>query len=117
MIIFSFTEAGALSTAEQRKICSKVLRLNLSNIYQFLNVQLILNEMVAKTLIQPQRKGDVEAYSSKYAQNISAGIALFERESTQHVLDLCGILQATDSSEQRQLAVMLATGIAIIIVN
>ena len=96
---------------EQRKLCCKVLRLNLSEVFQYLNAQSIMNEMVEKKLIKPQKKGEVEAYSSKYAQNISAGIAMFNMESPPtFLLSLCDILEGTDCPDQMKLAVKLRSG-------
>ena len=97
---------------EQRKLCCKVLRLNLSEVLQYLNAQPILNEMVEKKLIKPRKKGEVEAYTSKYAQNISASIAMFfilESPPT-FLLSLCDILEGTDCPDQMKLAVKLRSG-------
>ena len=97
---------------EQQKLCSKVLRLNLSEVLQYLNAQPILDEMVEKKLIKPQKKGEVEAYTSKYAQNISAGIAMFftlESPPT-FLLSLCDVLEGTDCPDQMKLAVKLRSG-------
>ena len=96
---------------------AKVLRLNLSEVYQSLNAQSILSEMVERKLIQPQKRGEAEGYSSKYAQNISAGVALFftmEIPPT-FALDLCNILEATDCPKQRKLAVKLRSGLVYIV--
>ena len=99
-------------------LCAKILRLNLSEMYQYLDAKLILNAMVGKRLIQSQKEGEVEGYSSQYAQNIIAGIALFEMYSpSTNVLDLCHILRARDSPEQKRLAALLRSGICCIYVN
>ena len=66
-------------------ISAKVLRINLSEVYQSLNAQSILSEMVERKLIQPQKRGEAEGYSSKYAQNISAGVTLFNKKSFTHI--------------------------------
>ena len=115
MIHFVITLDGGdgLMAAEQVMLCRKVLRLNLSEVFQYLNVQSILNEMIEKKLTKPQKKGEVEAYSSKYAQNISAGIAMF---STMEIpptflLSLCDILEGTDCPDQMKLAVKLRSGL------
>ena len=93
-------------------LSSKVLRINLSEVYQSLNAQSILSEMVERKLIQPQKRGEAEGYSSKYAQNISAGVALFTMEiPPTFALDLSNILEATDCPKQRKLAVKLRSGL------
>ena len=102
--------------AEQRKLCSKVLRLNLSEMFQYLSAQPILNKMVDKNLITPQKKEEVEAYSSKYAQNISASIAMLSTilstspSPPTFLLSLCDILEGTDCPDQMKLAVKLRSG-------
>ena len=96
---------------------AKVLRLNLSEVYQYLNAKSILHEMVERKLITPQQKGSAEAYSSTYAQNISAGVALFNKESPPtFALDLCNILEATDCPKKRKLAMKLRSGIMILFI-
>ena len=98
--------------AKQDMLCTRVLRLNLSEVFQHLNAQPILDEMVDKKLIKPQKKGEVESYSSKYAQNISASIAMFftlESPPT-FLLSLCDILEGTDCPHQMKLAVNLRSG-------
>ena len=93
-------------------ISAKVLRINLSEVYQSLNAQSILSEMVERKLIQPQKRGEAESYSSKYAQNISAGVTLFNKKSPPtFALDLCNILEVTDCPKQRKLAVKLRSGL------
>ena len=96
---------------EQRKLSAKVIRLNLSEVFQYLNAQSILNEMVEMKLIKPQKKREVECYTSKYAQNISASIAMFNMESPPtFLLSLCDILEGTDCPDQMKLAVKLRSG-------
>ena len=97
---------------EQRKLCCKVLRLNFGEVFQYLNAQLILNEMVEMKLIGPQNKGEVECYTSKYAQNISAGKAIFSTMESPptYLLSLCDILEGTDCPDQMKLAVKLRSG-------
>ena len=64
-------------------ISAKVLRLNLSEVYQSLNAQSILCEMVERKLIQPQKRGEAEGYSSKFAQYFSwSGFVLHNGDST-----------------------------------
>ena len=90
-------------------LSAKVLRINLSEVYQSLNAQSILSEMVERNLIQPQKRGEAEGYSSKYAQNISAGVTLLSPPT--FTLDLCNILEVTDCPKQRKLAVKLRSGL------
>ena len=93
-------------------LSSKVLRLNLSEVYQYLNAESILHEMVEEKLITPQQKEGAESYRIKFAKNISAGIALFitmESPPT-FLLSMCDILEARQCSEQRKLAVKLRSG-------
>ena len=98
-------------------LSSKVLRLNLSEVYQYLNAESILHEMVERKLITPQQKENAESCNSKYAQNISAGAALFEMNSPPTVmLDLYNILEATQCPNHRKLAVKLRSGTKITIV-
>ncbi|CAI8025277.1 Ankyrin repeat domain-containing protein 50 [Geodia barretti] len=103
-------EDKELMVAEKDMSKTKVLRLNLSEIYQYLNAKSILHEMVERKLITSQQKGNAEAYSSAYAQNISAGVALFETGSSPTVaLDLCTILEATDFQGGKKLAMKLTS--------
>ena len=105
-------DEGAL-VAQQNMFGAKALRLSLSEVYQNLNAQSILQEMVEGELIQPQNKRDAEAYSSKYAQNISAWAALFNVQSPSTFLfALCSILESRDSPKQRNLAIMLRSSMA-----
>ena len=102
---------------EQQKLSAKVLRLNLSEVFQYLSAQPILNEMVDKKLIGPQKKGEVECYTSKYAQNISAGMAMFSTMESPptFLLSLCDILEGTDCPDQMKLAVKLRSGMCSIL--
>ena len=98
--------------AQQNMFGAKVLRLSLTEVYQNLNAQSILQEMVEGKLIQPQHKGAAEAYSSEYAQNISAGVTLFNmRSPATFLFALCSILKSRDSPKQRKLAMTLRSGI------
>ena len=97
--------------AQQRMFGLKALRLSLSEVYQNLNAQSILQEMVEGKLIQPQDKRAAEAYSSEYAQNISAGVALFNMQGpSTFLLALCSILESRDCPKQRKLAMTLRSG-------
>ena len=92
-------------------LSAKVLRLNLSEVYQYLNAESILHEMVERKLITPEQKENAEAYSSKYAQNISAGVALFNMNSPPtFLLDLCNILEATQCPDHKKLAMKFRSG-------
>ena len=113
-----YVEDEGIMAAEQRMLGAEVLRLNLSEVYQSLNAESILREMVERKLIQPNRKKDAETFSSKYAQNISTGVALFYRESSPTVmLDLCKVLEARECPKQRILAMKLREGMMIICRN
>ena len=106
-----YIEDEGVLVAQQRMFAMKALRLSLSEVYQNLNAQSILQEMVEGKLILPQNKGAAEAYSSEYAQNISAGVALFNVQSPSTVLfALCSILESRDSPKQRKLAMTLRSG-------
>ena len=97
--------------AQQNMFGAMALRLSLSEVYQNLNAQSILQEMVEGKLIQPQNKRDAEAYSSEYAQNISAWVALFHGQGPATFLfALCSILESRDSPKQRKLAMTLRSG-------
>ena len=103
-------DEGAL-VAQQHMFAMKALRLSLSEVYQNLNAQSILQEMVEGKVIQPQNKGAAEAYSSEYAQNISAWVALFNMQSPATFLfALCSILESRDSPKQMKLAMTLRSG-------
>ena len=102
-----------LMAPEEDMLCAKVLRLCFSEVLQYLNAQSILNEMVEKKLIEPQKRREVEVYSSRYAQNISAGVAMFFTMDIPptFLLSLCDILEGTDCPGQMKLAVKLRSGI------
>ena len=88
-----------------------MLRLNLSEVYQYLNAESILHEMVESKLITPQQKETVVACNSKYAQNASAWDVLFEGKAPPtFLLDLCSILEATQYPDHRKLALKLKAG-------
>ena len=111
--LYGYTEDEGAMVAERKMLGAKVLRLNLSEVYQYLNAKSILHEMVERKLITSQQKGNAEAYSSTYAQNISAGVALFFNTGSPptFALDLCSILEATDCQGRRKLAMKLRSGI------
>ena len=112
---YDCTEDEGVMVAEQGMLDAKVLRLNLSEVYQYLNAKSILREMVERKLITSQQKGNAEAYSSTYAQNISAGVALFNTGSPPtFALNMCNILEATDCPEQRKLAIKLRSGLILL---
>ena len=92
-------------------LSAKVIRLNLSELYQHLNAGSILQQMVDGQLIQQGNMKDAEAYDSKYVQNLSVSLALFLRESPPTVLlDLCTVLDTSGTSQQTKLAVKLRSG-------
>ena len=106
-----YIEDEGVLVAQQRMFAMKALRLSLSEVYQNLNAQSILQEMVEGKLIQPQNKRDAEAYSSEYAQNISAGVTLFNmRSPATFLFALCSILESRDSPKQMKLAMTLRSG-------
>ena len=94
------------------RLGAKVIRLNMSELYQHLNVKSILQQMVDRQLILPAKKGDVEAYSHNYAQNLVATRAILERKGPLAFLSsLCHVLEATDLSCQKKLALKLRSGV------
>ena len=96
---------------------AKALRLNLSEVYQYLNAESILHEMVERKIITSQQKETVVACNSKYAQNASAWDVLFEGKAPPtFLLDLCSILEATQCPDQRKLAIKFRLGITMIVV-
>ena len=98
--------------AQERMLGAKVVRLNLSELYQHLNAGSILQQMVEAKLIQPGKKKDAEAYGSKYAQNLSVSLTLLSKESLPTaVLDLCNLLDTSETLQQRNLAIKLREGI------
>ena len=94
-------------------LSAKVIRLNLSELYQHLNAESILQQMVDCQLIQPGKMKDVKAYDSKYAQNLSAATALFStvKISPTFLLHLCDILDDGGTSQQRNLTQKLRSGL------
>ena len=110
MFFFPLEDEG-LIVAKQRMSKARVLRLNFSEVYQYLNAESILHEMVGRKLITSQQKEYAESCNSKYAQNISAAVALLDGRVPPTVLyDMCDILEATDSPEQSKLAMKLRSG-------
>ena len=90
---------------------AKVIRLNMSELYQHLNAESILQQMVDRQLILPAKKEDAEIYNHKYAQNLVATGVLFEKESPPtFLLSLCDVLEATGISRQMKLALKLRSG-------
>ena len=91
---------------------AKVVRLNLSELYQHLNAGSILQQMVDCQLIQPGKMKDAEAYDSKYAQNLSAAIALFYmvKSPPTFLLNMCDILDDEGTTQQRNLTLKLRSG-------
>lgn len=101
-----------VTIAEQCILNAKVLLLNLSTIYQSLNAESILDELVDKRLIQPVIRDDVRAYGSTYIRNLSTGLALVKRDSPPNaLLDLCSMLEAGNDAKQRKLAMTLKAGL------
>ena len=97
--------------AEQRIVNAKVIRLNLSELYQHLNAGSILQQMVDGQLIQPGNMKDAEAYDSKYAKNLSTSLALLSRQSPPtRLLNFCTVLDTSGTSQQTKLALKLRSG-------
>ena len=97
--------------AEQRILGAKVLGLNISEIYQYMNADLLL---------QGREKDIIQEYNSKYAQNISVGAAFFGdimEGSPTFLLDMCKFLEAADCPEQSHLATKFQSGISFDILN
>ena len=94
-------------------LSAKVIRLNLSELYQHLNAGSILQQMVDGQLIQQGKMKDAKAYDSKYGQNISAATALFStvKISPTFLLHLCDILDDGGTSQQRSLTLKLRSGL------
>ena len=93
-------------------LSAKVIRLNLSELYQHLNAGSILQQMVDGQLIQQGNMKDAEAYDSKYAQNLSASLVLFSKKSPPtFLLDMCDILNDEGTLQQRNLTLKLRSGL------
>ena len=90
-------------------------RLNISELYQYLNAESILQQMVDRQLILPTNKENAVAYSHKYAQNCVATSALFSTLSgpPTFLLSLCDVLEATGNTQHQNLAAILRSGILI----
>ena len=109
---FHYVEDERLIVAERDIFGAKVLRLNISEIYQCLHAQSLLKELVKKGLILPQTKKEAESYTSKYAQNIIAGVGLLSMYSPPKFLQgLFDTLEAVDAPEQKKLTMKLKSGI------
>ena len=93
-------------------LSSKVARLNISELYQYLNAESILQQMVDRQLILPANMTDAVAYTHKYAQNSVAMKALFITTTNPptFLLNLCDVLEATRNSQQLNLATKLRSG-------
>ena len=89
-------------------LSAKVARLNISELYQYLSAESILQQMVDRQLILPEKKEDAVLYSHKYAQNSVAVGALFSTAT--FLLSLCDVLEATGNSQQLKLATKLRSG-------
>ena len=93
-------------------LSSKVTRLNISELYQYLNAESILQQMVDRQLILPEKMTNAVAYTHKYAQNSVAIEALFTTPTNPptFLLSLCDVLEATRNSQQLYLATKLRSG-------
>ena len=100
------------SDVEQRMLSAKVTRLNITELYQHLNAESILQQMVDRQLILPEKMTDAVAYTHKYAQNSVAISALFTTRSSppMFLMHLCDVLEATGNSQQLKLATKLRSG-------
>ena len=89
-------------------------RLNISELYQHLRAESILQQMVDRQLILPTNKENTVAYSHKYAQNCVATSALFTTLSSPPTFlpSLCDVLEAAGNSQQHNLAAILRSGIS-----
>ena len=103
---------GKPSDVEQKILSSKVTRLNISELYQHLNAESILQQMVDRQLILPANREDTIAYTHKYAQNSVAIKALFSTVTNppMFLLSLCDVLETTGNSHQLKLATKLRLG-------
>ena len=97
-----------LSDIEQTKLSKEVARLNISELYQHLNAESILQQMVDRQLMLPAKLADAVAYTHKFAQNSVATSALFTTPT--FLFSLCDVLEATGNSQQLNLANKLRSG-------
>ena len=106
------TEENKMSDEKQRMLSVRVTRLNISELYQYLSAESILQQMVDRQLILPANKEDALAYTHKYAKNSIATKALFLMDNPPtFLLNLCDVLKSTGSSQQLNLATKLRSGI------
>ena len=93
-------------------LSAKVARLNISELYQYLNAESILQQMVDRQLILPETMTDAVAYTHKYAKNSVAILALFTTLSSPptFLMHLCDVLEVTGNSQQLKLATKLRSG-------
>ena len=90
-----------------------VIRLNISELYQHLSAESILQQLLGRQLIPSAKKEDVVAYTHKYAQNCVAISACFPIASPPtFLLSLCDVLVATGNSQQLNLATKLRSGMS-----
>ena len=96
-------------------LSAKVARLNISELYQYLNAESVLQQMVDRQLILPEKMTNAVAYTHNYAQNSVAISALFSTLSSppMFLMHLCDVLEATGNSQQLNLATKLRSGMYI----
>jgi ankyrin repeat protein/serine/threonine protein kinase len=103
----AFSSDEKIVEAERDIYGTKVVQLNLSELYQFLNVKTIIHQMAERGLDIHENVEDIEIHTSQYAQNLSAVVALVELQterSLHFLFSLCQILETTGCPKQKQLA-------------
>ena len=98
-----------LTDVEQKILACKVLRLNISELYQHFNAASILQQMEDEEIVPPTLKEKALLYAEKYAKNMAAFSAIFSSGlvSQTLLLSLCGKCEITGTPEQQRLATKL----------
>ena len=102
-----------LTDVEQRILALKVLRLNMSELYQHFNAASILQQMVDEKIVPQKLEKKAITYSEKYAQNMAAAseISFSRLESPlAFLMSLCDKFEVTGTPEQQHLATKLRSG-------
>ena len=108
--VYVFVGNDELIDVEQKLSAFKVLRLNMSELYQHFNAVSILQPMEDEKIVPPKLKETAILYAEKYAINMAAFSAIFSSglETPQTLLlSLCDTFEATGTHEQQLLAAKL----------
>ena len=107
--LYNIIGNDGLTDVEREIVALKVLRLNMSELYQHFNAASILQQMEDENIVPPKLKEKALSYTEKYAQNMAATCAIYScRESpVAFLLSLCDKFKATGTPGQKYLATKL----------